>query len=1113
MEESAYPHAFVGTVALERAISTVIGSSGRQYSTASIAASILTKLLTSEGPERERSGESLHFLTPSDLISSDISSVYNNISDGQPQFSLLSTQHSSLSVQTILVGRPICLCNMESPATDGDIDLDVAGAMYIEDASTAARLICEFSCDTTPALNNWNSAFLIVCTKFSFVGEERTRRGSAPHLEVCRCFLMGSHDIIGGESLPRASKRRKTELQRSDTPAPLTVAWLFKNAGKRDGTVLNGIKMDVEGCVIAKSPIHKFRGSCFFFVELADRVQARNDSRDAAIVSMMVIFKDGHSCCHGRISVGLRMLFTQLSKSCLFRGKPTEQTLFRASTLTTVSVLSPNLAKSGSLRLSDAGTLNLGEATVGELRRVIRLFRGIITEVPRNEAGTYELNGSLAFYFGHCPNHNNARGFRVGATLELRNVHVAYGVDYNIDVHHGTVVPVVRAAGLAACSYSTVAVAAFSESTAMYIPLIKRKSLFTLHCRKMNMMECLCTYRLCEQLYKKLVDCHLPLLRADSTAPLRAIVGSDSGNSSSPPGILGRILALLPHVPYNRNIYTEFCRHDHECRLAEPCTNNIWPWIPMFKDFKHLILVRFQNLGAGRLFIRVKPRDICASGTLLVGILQSGARGGLELSDKSSSINLRCIGLSLDERECIGAVIAIDSFTVVVENVPGMGSLLTYAEFDAASIRKLHPSKCRARKNDNPCSRDISARKTFIVEITALTRGTHDSCSKTSTYVEATCISGHEESYYNRRLALQFSKETELVLLPLLRVGVKYTLIDIVSRIRERVGLGTNKEWIVDTYSDIKPFDNQEKGKGGSVPGVRDFLNQPLENGEEATFRGVVVDRSVRENKISCLSVQDEDAYDRIEIYIDHGKFSLEFGILPGRLVLCRRLTVEFSAKYIPPFCKFGQFSSIEATSDVGPCISEGLVDSENRLVDFWRQPMLGRVSIRVRCVLRNVCFVKLGWTCQECGGRIMRSVCESNCAARMHAFHAVVRCIVHDGTAEASVDLEGPAALNLLFENERLDEVKRRILREGPHEVVLPQDQILLPQIGLRAPQCLRKLGCTSYISQPLTLFCIRRDQGTNYVHNRPMLSLRALHLAKNSPRRECAHMLAALL
>eukprot|EP00039_Didymoeca_costata_P011076 m.152373 g.152373 ORF g.152373 m.152373 type:complete len:1263 (-) comp15053_c0_seq4:41-3829(-) len=404
--------------------------------------------------------------------------------------------------------------------------------------------------------------------------------------------------------------------------------------------------VDVEGKLVAVSPITIVRNVSFFFVRVG------SSSQNDEIVTMTIVFKGVPMHAHHFAIVGEQVLLTALKPTVLFKNRAGQRNLFRASSATKLFLLgcgqrmAPNVTQTGlqthhkaptplkvspPLRKSEKTSTNSNSrmSHTPSWKRFVPVYEGIITKELNASRMTLELDDALTIFCSHSALNRKGRGLREGTRVRVWNTHIV--TDCGKKYGKGA---------LGCCFYSAIQIVQFAPPrTTPYQLKDSRRSAFFKYAQVLSLNGFATFLRLFDSLVEKLQGKNVQVNAKYLKVLLQPHVGRYSDTS-----FMKNVLRLLSIPEMKRNVYDEFCQHEND-RCSVSCPYPHWNartshyadstlCIPTMSD----VLERKWPNRVGTDFdnLRISSSELPVSG--LIGCLVVSSSGSLLLSDRSGSV-------------------------------------------------------------------------------------------------------------------------------------------------------------------------------------------------------------------------------------------------------------------------------------------------------------------------------------------------------------------------------------------------------------------------------------------------------------------------------------------
>ncbi|KAM5171766.1 CST complex subunit CTC1 [Mantella aurantiaca] len=446
-----------------------------------------------------------------------------------------------------------------------------------------------------------------------------------------------------------------------------------------------GFRTSVTGQLSSISSLINIRDKRFFFIFL----------QDAAKSVPVIVRVPQKLCWFQALHIGNTYEVTSLSISSLRGSAQQIFALTSSSRLIPRPALSPpcssSLTKEELTDTSSAGEeqhYNPQEKMREKQQKMSKTltYEGVVTRVRDAGAGLYELDGSVVLCTAYTQLHNEGRGLREGARVEVCDAHLQQSPS-----------PLFPTIVLSTCLRSRVRIFQFSRLSAPCSVYSASGNLYLhlLFLYRLTLPEFLWVCDVMGALQEKLRP---PLARRRC---LSRHTGSPSRSVAEK--LLESSLSSFSHGRRDRDLYEEMVACPHNCPLQE-YTPLPPPWcLPPLCDF--------SSLACNPQYLRRKetnhsldwchyslPSQDLSPPQVLLGVLHASSSGFLQLRDHSSS--LTCLVLPNSPIAWIGCVLEVRHYQLVVETLHCKDRDMeqrnrTYAVFLAEDVTVLHsPQSC-----------------------------------------------------------------------------------------------------------------------------------------------------------------------------------------------------------------------------------------------------------------------------------------------------------------------------------------------------------------------------------------------------------------------------------
>ncbi|XP_063150685.1 CST complex subunit CTC1 [Candoia aspera] len=501
-------------------------------------------------------------------------------------------------------------------------------------------------------------------------------------------------------------------------------------------------KVNVAGELSRLTSILYFHQKTFFFLFLK--------CFSSAACVPVVVQKTPHLVWHHALQLGHKYVLTNLKVSCL---KSAGQNIFRT---TSSSCLLPYCIEqtkeqfldvtsqgrsmesvSTMLYMQSKSLLKLQEEKMilDHLRKSTLIsYTGTITQVLNAQAGLYELDNKYTLCLAYRQMLNSGCGFRPGACVELRDVHLMEKpLATSPDV-------------LGACLRTTIVLKSFSAYSVLHQPV---------NCFGNHYQQLLVHCNLSLPLYLYLVnllDIFEQRFRYFTQPQKLLLCFSHQSQGPVEKFIVPILNSLLLPKKQERNLYVEILAEKHHCLLDQyqilepPCQ------IPHFIQLYSMVEKSCQdscgpiqqlhsaskicNLNIQELNCRMAQNYCILSAEcfqpplVLLGVLKYSSSGSLQLQDRSHG--LPCIifhkdGRPFTDTSLIGCLLQVDLFQLIIEQFPQNNfsssqqpittkhikekKIRLYAQFYFEDVTVLHIPEKRAKKSPTVCGQTSSDMK------------------------------------------------------------------------------------------------------------------------------------------------------------------------------------------------------------------------------------------------------------------------------------------------------------------------------------------------------------------------------------------------------------------
>ncbi|KAM3843983.1 CST complex subunit CTC1 [Vipera latastei] len=447
----------------------------------------------------------------------------------------------------------------------------------------------------------------------------------------------------------------------------------------------NTAKVNVAGELVRLTTILYFNQKTFFFLFL------KCFSSSACVP--VVVQKAPHLVWHHALQLGHKYVLTDLKISCL---KSAGQNVFRASSSSCLLPYCKEQTKEQCLDVTSQGSsmapvstmpsiqpkhllkVQKLEIILGSVRKSELIsYTGTITQVLNAQAGLYELDNKYVLCLAYRQMLNTGCGFRPGACIELRDVHLLE-----------MPLPTIPAA-FGACLHTTIVLKSFSVYSILHQPV---------NCFGNYYLQLLLRYNLSLSLYLYLINlleifeqrfCYF------TQHQKMQLCFSHHSQELKEKFIVPILNSLLLPKKQERNLHVEILAEKHHClldqyQILEPpcqiphfvqlysmversCWESCGPLQQLHSDSK-ICNLNMQELNC------TLAQNYCILSAecfhpplLLLGVLEYSSSGSLQLRDRSNS--LPCIIFHKDCRpftdtSLIGCLLQVNIFQLVIEQFP-----------------------------------------------------------------------------------------------------------------------------------------------------------------------------------------------------------------------------------------------------------------------------------------------------------------------------------------------------------------------------------------------------------------------------------------------------------
>ncbi|KNC98949.1 uncharacterized protein SPPG_05909 [Spizellomyces punctatus DAOM BR117] len=692
-------------------------------------------------------------------------------------------------------------------------------------------------------------------------------------------------------------------------------------------------------------------------------------------------------------------------------------------------------------------------------------YVGHIARILDVGAGIYELDGKNLLYttFYYLP--GSGRGFRVGAQIELHNVHMVVGNVHLPRLPYDSDTGQPKQAIFLACPCSTLTIRAFSTSNIpCFVCPIKQRTDILEKLRGFNVPDML--------LFKKLQKHLRSLTFAGAIDSLEGIVGDLQWSRAQ----VINLLMQFGYTPFEPSLQNILLNHGDNCRLAN------WRYpIPDVVSIAHLReapeVVEFvaktsyqRTMGWG--YRRFDQVELKMERSWLIGWLVGDDTGNLQLRDRSGKILVVVdSGNRIIDVDDLGQLWAIKNFHLVVETFGPSTPVKVYLNICLSTAHCIgQPSSHGAtspRETFAPTdmlfvwhhsplptahiSTDGGVVPTVVIQGASFQVAMDRlKCCRT-TYVEfsncgsvitkalspdqvylirdAENVDQDQENVgatFNTPLYLRFAKGTRLKKAVVGNattchadtasdgVHPSFSLPD--SDIEQ-----LNRARYSETYRSVGALVSRHLDMHGDPDDLCDYLVCmegiiQLKELREAAPDEVINLRlalelfekhtigTARHDRILFLRVQDPETFDTIDVYLDLRRHTFPLGLLPGSFVRFRKLAIRLSNNGSIYGQSIAETSiSISNQSKVAHALPESSHPKVLfKLAAFWGGVTAHRAYMHVKCTITCILEVSLWYACLLCRSKIVSQSCPNECAQMHHSLHGKARIFVEDGTSEA---------------------------------------------------------------------------------------------------------------
>ncbi|TPX68853.1 hypothetical protein SpCBS45565_g02867 [Spizellomyces sp. 'palustris'] len=692
-------------------------------------------------------------------------------------------------------------------------------------------------------------------------------------------------------------------------------------------------------------------------------------------------------------------------------------------------------------------------------------YVGHIARVLDVCAGLYELDGKNLLYttFYYLP--GSGRGFRVGAQIELHNVHMVVDNVHLPRLPYGSDMGQPKQAIFVACPCSTLAIRAFSKSNVpCFVCPIKQRTDILEKLRGVNVPDMLLAAKLQKHLRS--------LTFAGDVDNLEGIVGDVQWSTAQ----VINLMKQFGYTPFQPSLQNILLNHGDNCRLAN------WRYpIPDVVSIAHLReapdVVEFvaktsyhRTMGWG--YRRFDQVDLEMEHSWLIGWLVGDDTGNLQLRDRSGEmlVVVDSVNSPIDVDD-LGQLWAIKSFHLVAETFGPSTPVKVYVNICLSTAHCIgRPSSHGATSpGEISTSTDIlfvwhhsplttahittdgGVFPTVVIQGASFQLAMDRLKRCRTTYVEiSNCESvitkalspnqiyliRHAEKVDQDQENVGVSLTTPLYLRFTKRTRVKKAVVgNAATCLAETAEDGVhpsfsfpdsdverlNRARYSETYRSVGALVSRHLDMHGDPGGLCDYLVSmegiiQLKELREADPDEVINLRlalelfekhtigTARHDRILFLRVQDPETFDTIDVYLDLRRQAYPLGLLPGSFVRFRKLAIRLSNNG----SMYGQ--SIAETSisiSMQSKIARVLPESSHpkvlfKLSAFWGEVTAHRAYMHVKCTITCILEVSLWYACLLCRSKIVSQSCPNECAQMHHSLHGKARTFVEDGTSEA---------------------------------------------------------------------------------------------------------------
>ncbi|KAI9034342.1 hypothetical protein DFJ74DRAFT_715668 [Hyaloraphidium curvatum] len=192
--------------------------------------------------------------------------------------------------------------------------------------------------------------------------------------------------------------------------------------------------------------------------------------------------------------------------------------------------------------------------------------------------------------------------------------------------------------------------------------------------------------------------------------------------------------------------------------------------------------------------------------------------------------------------------------------------------------------------------------------------------------------------------------------------------------------------------------------------------------GQESMFRyGVGTGEPL--NRVLCITLRDLKEADTVTLYLDCSNQEWPADVLPGwhvRVVGCAfrsSAAGKVFAYTLPAITAVEAVCFVPAEEQARLQRAAALAKGPMKLADWLLPANAGlRTTALIRCRIRNIWSASIGWKCRSCTCQLFDGTCPQGCEASFYTVHANASCTVYDGTAEATVFMDGVECLMSLL-------------------------------------------------------------------------------------------------